>query len=96
MKTSDFVVILILVLIILGISKISKLREVNTRLKIRIIEDELFSAEQIFDKMLVESKDQEINWDWSGIGNQKTVIDRMKIELEELNAKSRRFGIFFF
>ena len=96
MKTSDFVVILILVLIILGISKFSKLREVNTRLKIRIIEDELFSAEQIFDNMLVETKDQEINWDWSGIGNQKTVIDRMKIELEELNAKSWRFGILFF
>ena len=96
MKTSDFLVILTLALIIFGILKFSKIREENTRLKIRIIEDELFSAEQIFDKMLVETKNQEINWDWSGIGNQKTVIERMKIELEELNAKSWRFGIFFF
>ena len=96
MKSSDFLAILFSILLALALSKYSNLKASNTRLQIHIIEDELLSAEQVFEKMLIETKGQEINWGWSGIGNQKTVIDRMQNELADLKAKRKRLGIFFF
>jgi hypothetical protein len=96
MKSSDSLTILLFCLLALAISKYSNLKASKTRLQIHIIEDELLSAQEVFEKMLIETQGQEINWGWSGIGNQKMVIDRMQNELAELKAKRKRLGIFFF
>jgi hypothetical protein len=96
MKSSDSLTILLFCLLALAISKYSNLKASKTRLQIHIIEDELSSAQEVFEKMLIETQGQEINWGWSGIGNQKTVIDRMQNELAGLKAKRKRLGIFFF
>lgn len=96
MKNSESLALVLIAVGIFVISKFSDLRAENTRLQINKIKNDLYMAEDVFERMLIETKDQEINWSQSGIGTQKRVVERMKSEIVELESKRRRFVIFYF
>ncbi len=95
---SDIQILILIALLfsIFGLSKNNKIKQSNTQLQINIIETDLHSAEQVFQKMLLDTKNLEIDWDQSGIGRQKRIIERMQRELVELRSKRIRFLFFYY
>jgi hypothetical protein len=96
MSDIQILILICLLLSFFGLSKYNKIKQSNTQLQINIVETELHSAEQVFQMMLQDSENQEIDWDRSGIGRQKRVIERMQRDLVVLESKRIRFLLFYY
>lgn len=93
---NSFILLLLVVALASLLLRMRNLQMEKTRLKINIAETDLDYAQQIFEKMLNESEGLEINWEQSGIAQQKRLLESLNFEIYILRKKKKRYFFFYY